>query len=242
MSSEDEARVVDRLLRTTPEGVWPDGFPSSIDPKLILVGVSYGNSPDHGYEDSLDGAEFKYKSGPSAIKDSSSHFFYPDTRKYWEKLRYLAYRYFKNSCPKFTELDALSLVTHINLGTGSAGQASVRDVEENYVQWASCLINEVHDPDVVIFFGLSGILRDGTVSKWWNCPSGISVDWNKPDRTCKFPVDSKNYIFRVWEKTNANGHKLKLVIWPNHPSRPPFGSIDVWQRAVDRFVELEGGA
>lgn len=153
----------------------------------------------------------------------------------------MAYRYFQTSCLKFTEIDALSLVSHVNLGTGSAGQATVRDVERDYVAWASRLINVIHNPDLVVFFGLSRILRDHTVSSWWNHQSGISVDWHKPDRIYDFPTNKKNYKFRIWDKINANGHAVKLVAWPNHPSRPPFGSIEVWKRSVDEFVEMECG-
>ncbi|MDO8895442.1 hypothetical protein [Nitrosomonas sp.] len=229
-------KIVNQLVTATPEKTWPDGFPASIDPKLLLIGISYGNSPDKNSENKRQNEEGDFASQPCAIKDKSSHFYYPDTRRYWEKLRYLSHSYFKNSCNSFSETDAISLTTHINLGTGSAGKASVADVEEEYVKWASKLVNCNHNPDLVILFGLSRIIRDRKVNQWWNHQTGIQIDWEKPDYTREFSANGKKYKHRLWTATNSNGHQIKIDIWPNHPSRHPFGSFDLWKQSVDEFI------
>ena len=41
----ENERIINGLVNTTPDSQWPDGMPASIDPKLVLIGVSYGNSP-----------------------------------------------------------------------------------------------------------------------------------------------------------------------------------------------------
>jgi hypothetical protein len=148
----------------------------------------------------------------------------------------LSHTYFRHTCSSFSETDAISLTTHINLGTGSAGKASVADVEEEYVKWASELIHCSHNPDLVVLFGLFKIIRDPKVSQWWNHQSGITIDWEKPDYTHAFSANGRKYKYRVWSLTNSNGHQLKVVIWPNHPSRPPFGSFDLWKKSVSEFI------
>jgi hypothetical protein len=232
LSSDKVDLLVNKLIEGTPEGVWPEGFPASIDPRLVFIGVSYGNSPDKSSEAKRKSGSGYFKSSPSAVKDLTSHFYYPDTRSYWEKLRLLSNLYFS----QLSEVDAISLTTHINLGTGSAGGASVHDVEERYVRWASRLINYSHNPDLVILFGLWGIIRDSRVTQWWNHRQGINVDWARPSHTLNFPVSGRIYRFRAWTALNANGHLVKVVIWPNHPSRPPFGSLQNWKKSVDDFI------
>jgi len=235
LSQTEIDKITNQLVKTTPQKTWPDGFPASIDPKLLLIGISYGNSPDKNSENKRQEGEY-FESQPCATKDEHSHFYYPDTRHYWKKLRYLSHSYFRNSCNSFSENDAISLTTHINLGTGSAGKASVADVEEEYVKWASKLVNCYHNPNLVVLFGLWKIIRDRKVSQWWNHQSGIQINWEKPDYTKVFSANGIKYQYRLWSAINSNGHQTKIVIWPNHPSRWPFSSFDLWKQSVNDFI------
>jgi hypothetical protein len=237
LKPKDKVKLKDELILSTPESVWPDGMPASLDPKLILVGVSPGNAPNYEAEElRKESSDYCY-SEPRAIKTENSHFFYPDARHYWIKLRYLSLSFFKRYHPEITEIQALSLTTHVNLGTGSAGCATKKDVEEDYVNWVSKLLNEIHSPDLVVFFGLNSILKDDEISKWWN-ESGLPVDWKNPINTLKFNGYEKiNYYFREWSVKNSKNHPIRLVIWPNHPSRPPFSDLSIWKQSVNEYLD-----
>ncbi|SFM40074.1 hypothetical protein [Nitrosomonas communis] len=231
---EEKERRKNELIETTPEKLWPDGMPASIDPKIVLIGVSYGNSPNPEAEKSRKNG-FDFYSEPCVIKPKNSYFYYPDARGYWEKLRYLSHSFCQKNCPTITIDEALSLTTHINLGTDSAGAATKYDVEKPYVQWASRLLNNIHNPDLVVLFGLKKIMKDKEVSQWWNHESGLKIDWNKPEKE-KFFI---NYRFSLWDLYNSNNHRIRLVLWPNHPSRHPFANLDIWKESVNEFLSTD---
>ena len=108
LSTDEVEKKANKLVAAAPKkGVWPDGFPASIDPKLLLIGVSYGNSPEKNVENKHHKGGKRYKSRPCAIKDRDSHFYYKDTRRYWEKLRYLSHSYFRHFNKSFSEIDAM---------------------------------------------------------------------------------------------------------------------------------------
>ena len=235
--------MVERQTRTLLEGSpfseWPGGMPASIDPELVFIGVSPGNSPMP--EDAASGQAVlqapRFISAPTVRKPSNSHFYYPDSSKYWEKLRYLAHQYFLQKNEAITENAAISRCSHFNLGTGDAGSATKNDVEEDVVKWVSRLLDRIHKPEIVILFGLNGILKDDTISSWWNHSKGLTVPWSTPHEERRLmSYQGRNYRFREWRVTASNGNEIKLVIWPNHPSRPPFRNAEIWQRAVREYL------
>lgn len=237
LKPEEEAKLKNDLIQLTPDKVWPDGMPASIDPKLVLIGVSPGNAPNYEAEELRKKSPDNYYSEPCAIKTDHSHFYYPDARNYWVKLRYLTHSYFKRYHPEITETQAISLATHVNLGTGSAGSATKKDVEEAYVKWVSDLLNETHSPDLVVLFGLNNILKDDDISGWWN-ESGLPINWNNPTNTFRFNgYNQINYHFREWSVKNSKNHPIRLVIWPNHPSRPPFSDLSIWKQSVNEYLD-----
>ncbi|MFZ1545947.1 MAG: hypothetical protein WAT12_02445 [Candidatus Nitrotoga sp.] len=236
----EQKNISNKLIETCPFGEWPEGMPASIDPKLILIGVSPGNSPMNENTSIPGNAEvFEYL--PCALKSENNHFYYPDSSGYWKKLRLLAKQYCSHFVEDFTENESLSITTHFNLGTGFAGKASKNDVEKDVVEWVSYLLNSIHEPDVVILFGLNSILKDQEVSSWWNHNGGIKVNWSKPDNISAFEkYTNKNLKFRTWFVTNERNKKFQIVIWPNHPSRPPFKNFDIWEESVNEFVNKHG--
>jgi hypothetical protein len=101
----------------------------------------------------------------------------------------------------------------------------------------SKLLNETHSPDLVVLFGLNGILKDDEISGWWN-ESGLPVDWKNPPNTLRFNGYSQtNYYFREWTVKNSKNHPIRLVIWPNHPSRPPFSDLSIWKQSVNEYFD-----
>lgn len=214
-------------------------MPASIDPELVFIGVSPGNSPmpQEHVSPECERQTPTFVSAPTAYKPSNSHFYYPDSSRYWEKLRYLAHQYFLSEDPNTTEHEAISRCSHFNLGTGDAGSATKHDVEKEVVKWVSNLLNVEQTPKLVILFGLLNILKDEEVKSWWNHSRGLKVPWSSPDKESVFKgYQKKAYRFREWLVKASNGGEVKLVMWPNHPSRVPFRDIDVWQRAVMEYV------
>jgi len=213
-------------------------MPASIDPKLVLIGVSPGNSPmpEHRREEPNSPT---FDSEPCVVKGDNNNFYYPDSSGYWEKLRMLCSSYFEFNDNRMDETDSISLTTHLNLGTGSAGAATKMDVERDVIRWVSKLLNKDLEPDAVILFGLKAILSDIEISSWWNHEDGLKINWLKPDMQKSFNSYKKiKYYYRMWNATNDRGKNIKLVLWPNHPSRAPFLNYDIWQKSIDEFLAL----
>ena len=227
------------LLDGSPFSDWPCGMPASIDPELVFIGVSPGNSPmaEQPEPGESDQRRPQFVSSPTIKKPSNSHFYYPDTSRYWQKLRYLAHQYFLNENKEISEHSAISRCSHFNLGIGDAGSATKHDVEEAVVKWVSRLLNTIHKPKLVILFGLKGILNDKEVASWWNHTQGLKVNWSSPDNEQTYVgYQQKNYKFLDWYAKADNGNEVKLTMWPNHPSRPPFNDIGIWKRAVSEYM------
>lgn len=227
------------LLEGSPFSEWPCGMPASIDPELVFIGVSPGNSPMP--EDTISSQAAsqppRFVSAPTVHKPNNSHFYYPDSSKYWEKLRYLAHQYFLLENDGITENAAISRCSHFNLGTGDAGTATKHDVEEDVVKWVSSLLDRIHKPELVILFGLNSILKDEEISSWWNHSQGLTVPWSTPHEQRRLTsYHGRSYRFREWRVKASSGNELKLLMWPNHPSRPPFRNIEFWQRTVREYI------
>lgn len=232
LNSAASAEALRHLESTCPARLrpWPRGMPASLAPKLIVIGVSPGNSPMPG--DTGDGSG--YVSEPSVRIQHNSNFYYPDGTRYWEKVRRLVSGFFAREGSLSNLNDQLSLCSHFNLGTKRAGQGTLDAVEPDVIAWVSSLLNNVHKPDLVVLLGLGGILRQAPPRIWWNGRSGLKIEWRRPDR--EWPLDGYNYRFREWVTDNALGHSLKLVIWPNHPSKHPFVDNAIWERSIRDYL------
>lgn len=236
LSPAERDRRIQELLNTLPPRLarrWPHGMPASIDPKLVLIGVSPGNAPaphDDG------GPTTRYVSTPTVDKPADSHFYYPDTRGYTCKLRLLALEYFRRNGTVCSEPEALAPTTHFNLGLGSAGRAGRGSIEPDIIRWVSRILNTVHRPDLVVMFGLWGILQDEEIARWWN-EGGLTVDWRTPCQTWPFN-GQPTYRYREWAVHNELGHGFRIVIWPNHPSRPPFTrDLAMWRLSAREYLD-----
>jgi len=126
--------TVQELVNTFPRSKWPHGMPASTDSKLIIIGVSYGNSSTVG---GVDVHEQFTQTDPSPTDGTKTHqdFFYPDSRNYWKKVRMLATKFMGINNPGISENNALKKCSHFNLGLGSAGTATKRDVDNDIVAW-----------------------------------------------------------------------------------------------------------
>ena len=231
LSISKKQQIITHLLNSCPVAKWPRTMPASIDPKLVLIGVSPGGSQNK------DVNEDEFISEPSVHKSEKSNFFYPDKNNYWKKIRLITYRYF-NSHEDIKLKDALSLTSHFNLGTKLTGKASKKAVDDEIIKWVSYLLNKVHKPDQLILFGLKNILQDPDKSKQWNHKEGLKINWSSAQRITPLnSYKSVNYKFREWTVTNELKHTFNVTLWPNHPSRPPFSkNFEMWSKAVNEFL------
>jgi hypothetical protein len=215
---------------------WPFGMPTSITPRVVVIGASPGNSPDLS-------TPRRATDGPTT--DGSAHpgFYYRDTKHYWTKVRALCTAVVRCENPDASEDEALAQCGHFNLGTGMAGTATVGVVEPDIVMWLSGLLGSVLPVKIVVGVGLNGILKEPAINTLWNHAPGALRDWSHPHSTSSF----EGYRFRIWKARRADGESVLVCLWPNHPSRHPFtGPMgDTWQYSVRQFcgIVLEcGGA
>ena len=45
------------------------------------------------------------------------------------------------------------------------------------------------------------------------------------------------FVFREWECTGPHGNRIKVVLWPQHPSRAPFTNLATWRDACREFAD-----
>ena len=243
LSAHEIVRRVDALCEMTPKRLrpWPSGMPASLEPKLVLIGPSRGGSAmagDPGYAPGYTSVPSIKISRPRqrpVPKTLESHFYYPDTSRHWEKVRYLVHQFCLREGSVRSEADALSLCSHFNLSNKRAGSASGAPPEPDVTRWVSRLLNTYHNPDLVVLFGLSKSLRDVKVRKWCNWSGDLAIDWSRPDSTRTFTGYEKDYKYREWTVQNAQGHTMKVVIWPNHPAR--FFNMKLWKLSVDEYLD-----
>lgn len=211
-------------------------MPSSASPYVVLLGVSPGNSPRSEDRESL--RRCPTTSEPPTFGCPAGGFSYRDPRHYWEKASTLCQFLVRRDDPRLSETDALAVSGHLNLGIGLEGKAGEGAIEDGIVRWVSRLLNSVFEARVLVGFGLNGLLAKPRVNELWNCAGGLPVDW----RAC--PIIRKfdgNYSFRLWTPQRANGERMAVLLWPNHPSRPPFaGRPDnaSWQQAKQAADEM----
>jgi len=229
LSSSDVNRQLRRLLVNCPTDNWPFGMPGSLDPKLVLIGVSPGNSPD------LNRGSEELVSTPGSVPPNN--FYYKDSASYWEKVRSLSHQFVSRSDKSIDEASALLVTSHFNLGTSGTGTASKSDVEKSYITWVSQLLNRELEPDLIVLFGLVAIMNNKEVREWWNHSDGLLVNWSKPQREIPFTAYKESrWKYREWSLTSKRGHDLRIVMWPNHPSRPPVKDPRLWDASVKEYI------
>jgi hypothetical protein len=111
------------------------------------------------------------------------------------------------------------------------GVASEGAVELDVVRWVSAVIKR--RARLIVGLGLVGLLTSparSEIRRAWS-DGGPSIDW----LTGQIVVQD-SFRFRHFVSRRDDGRRLDAVLWPNHPSRAPFGGPPriggPWQRSV----------
>jgi hypothetical protein len=222
------------LTTTSPVRPWPYGMPTVVNPWVVVVGVSPGDSAV-AIDRTLDTQSAYYEAPTFGVPHPG--FNYADTRYYWDKVRQLCCAIVRSYSPLMSWADCLALSGHLNLSTGRAGRATNARIDPATTTWVGDLLGARLRPRVVIGVGLGSVVADADFKRAWG-RSALPIDWARP--VVEMPLEGYAYRFRMWECETDRGQPLTLMLWPNHPSRHPFAGRPgpEWSNAIRQGMAL----
>ena len=229
------ATVQEQLCEGCPVAPWPYGNATSINPMLVTLGPSPGNSPAPGDIASPACLELPPAGEPHP------HVYYEDTKGYWDSVRHLARIMLTPSAG--SENDAFALFGNMNLSPERSGSASKVKIDPSFARWVLRTIRYGLRPRWLVCLGLTTRLKDKenrTLRQAFE--SLLDLDIDKPDEKYPFeserpPINSKaTYYFLEWEVPTGD-IPLTVVFWSQHPSRPPLNTCAKWRSASERFLD-----
>lgn len=217
------------LCEGCPVPIWPYGNATSINPLLVTLGVSPGDSPEAG-----DNTPAPLKLPPAGRPHS--HVSYQDPRGYWDKIRHLARA--MTTPPGGSETDAYALFGNMNLDPGRCGDAASVDVNRTFAEWVLRTIRWGLRPRWLVCLGLKVKLdQDRSLRDVFE--SIFQLNLRNPDE--QYLLRDSRYYFREWALHTGTDHPLTVVFWPNHPSRHPFMDFSRWCDACEQFKVRHAG-
>lgn len=233
LSPSEAAEHQSALVESSPIKPWPYGMPTTVNPFLVILGPSPGNSPAKGDVD-IDPKPTVGKAHPG--------FFYPDTKKYWERARELSAGLIQAYAPGLTPDGCYALSGQMNLSVNESGQASNVNIEPEYAKWVPELIVNLLRPRLVVLLGLLGLMKNNRDLQDAFASSGaMPIDWKRPDRELPFRgyIGRQQYVYRIWKLSRPDGADMTVISWPNHPSRSPMTNAAVWRASIDEAVQYK---
>ena len=231
LTKEEIGELQSNLGENCPIEPWPYGNATTVNPFIVTLGVSPGNSPaagDRAFE-SAGGHEF-----PTAgVPHPGVH--YHDEAEYWDKCRLFVRIALAGRVDDRD--DALSLFGNLNLDTGRSAEAKNVAVSASFAEWILQTIQCKLRPRFIVALGLLTYLKENKhiLEVFERSFSGFNI--NRPDREIPFlAYKNKRLLFREWDFSNADYGDSTLVMWPQHPSRPPFkNNTALWEEACREF-------
>lgn len=226
---DERTDLLRSLAQGSPYQPWPRGMPSSVNPLVVVLGVSPGNSP------AASGGAFLSDYTPT-FGEPAPGFRYRDSSSYWDKVRILSTSLLRTWDPSLTEDECIALTGHLNLGTGMFGLAGEDAVEPDVVRWVSSVIAAFR-ARVVVGLGLVGLLtaRSDRVRDAWN-GGVLQTDWTLPKWQERDGFRFRHFI------AQSDETPVHILLWPNHPSRVPFTGPPrpggAWERSTLAAAEI----
>lgn len=218
--------VREELCRGCPVPPWPFGNATSINPLLVTLGPSPGASPNRA---DAGLAEESFELPTAGVRHPRTT--YEDRKGYWDKIRLLA-RTVMNAESANGD-DAYALFGNVNLDPGRSGQASDVKIDERFGTWVLRTVRDGLRPRFVVCVGLTGKREAMDL-----LARMFKVDAATPH--AKHPLACyarKRLVFREWDCVGSAGNPIKLVLWPQHPSRAPFTNVEIWRGACKEFAD-----
>lgn len=236
LTKKEQAALIRGVRLKSPFELGRSGIYLTPNPLLVVLGASPGNSK---YNKVSDIVPMAFGQPHPKIKKAKR------SRFYWSKVRTLCYSLVSAlSDSNLTKSERLTLLSHMNLAKDSQGSASNVRLKKESVSWVSHAIYFCLRPRVVVCFGLTQILKNPEIEKWWNDGAHDSIRWSKPHKSIEFKYKNKRYKFRVWETRRHDGQRMTIIAWPNHPSKPPFAGKktgDAWKKALKSGRKIVNG-
>ena len=152
--SEPELEAVHaELCEGCPVEPWPYGNATSINPLLVTLGPSPGNSPSRAVPDPA-GCPLDL---PTAGR-WHPHTAYEDSRGVWDRIRYLAHTILQIGGA--TEEDAYALLGNMSLDTRRSGSVSDVWIDPVFGRWVLRTIRDRLRPRYLVCFGLKGTSKN----------------------------------------------------------------------------------
>ena len=228
LTTEKLNAIHEELRRGCADRGWPYGSATSINPLLVILGPSPGNSPKHGDRHFVTRKPFDL---PTAGEPHPG-VFYPDTTRYWDKVRGLA-RTLLDADGSIGP-DSLALLGTMNLATAASAKASGVQIDDSFTRWVLATIRDGLRPRVLVLLGLRGRLKE--LSRLF-ADTFEGFDVRHPHHEYALEkYQTKRLVFREWEFSGNHGPPLLLVDWPQHPSRSPFSDPRWWRVACEQFA------
>jgi len=233
LSPSDAAEHQSALVESSPMKPWPYGMPTTINPFLVILGPSPGNSPAKGDVDFITRPPYEVPT----VGYAHPKFFYPCT--YWDKARELSVGLIQAYAPDLTPEDCYALSGQMNLSVGASGQASKVNIEPEYAKWVPEVIANLLRPRLVVLLGLLGLMKNNRDLQDAFASSGaMPIDWEREDRKLLFRYyTDKRFSYRIWKLSRPDGGDMTVISWPNHPSQSPMTNVAVWRASINEAVQ-----
>jgi hypothetical protein len=234
-----KALMLNKLKADSPRKPnWPYGMPTSANPWLILVGVSPGAAKGkkekfvqaNEYEPSVGMAHQHFNSASQWGK-------FGQWKGYWPKIRKMCVGLLNEKMGSDEEI-VLSVCGHLNLGEIQTGTGDRKAIDKTIVGWIPTVIAKQLRPQVVLLMGITGLIKKGELDAWKGSDLDFIVttdphvipfkDWNSRSKR----------VFRVWNNPSRGAYPRKVVMLPNHPSRPPLTDPTKWDSMTRQLKKI----
>ena len=214
------------LCEGCPVTPWPYGNATSINPLLVTLGASPGGSPN---PNDPDAGENPLELPTAGVRHP--HTTYEDAKGFWPKIRCLARTVL--AVGTTTAEDAYALFGNMNLDTARSGKASDVQFDPVFGAWVLRTIRDQLQPRFLVCLGLRTSRGANTLLE----QAFDGFDRKRPHAEPRLACyQDKRLTFREWDCTAPTGNELKIVHWPQHPSRPEFNAFAPWQAACREFA------
>jgi hypothetical protein len=218
-----------QLAAEAPGGKWPFGMPTSINPWLLVMGISPGGGEhESDYDDwpLTAGEVHRGFGGEYGEWDQPPN----SPSPFWRKVRKLCFGLIKNADSRLNrEEDCLAVSGMLNLGTKNQGRGGWDATDPKIIKWIPTAV-EMLKPRIVVLLGWKHLFPK-LCERWSKtCFPGQVVHKN-PDIIHPLNIN-RRYRFRIWKVSTSWGD-VTVVLWPNHPSQCPFaGDEENWEKSI----------